>query len=159
MPEKFLLDYMLGKLARWLRLLGYDSLYLKLNDDSSLISIALRESRILLTRDRELIKRKIIKQGKVKALLILSNEVEEQIKEVNNAFPLKFQKHAFCPFCNVRLTNTLPEKVFSQVPPYVYLTQDHFFACSSCHRVFWPGTQLLNFYNTINKSLGLRLKS
>lgn len=157
MAEKFLLDYMLGKLARWLRLLGYDSLYLKLNDDSSLIYIALRENRILLTRDRELVKRKIIKQGKVKSLLIFSNNTEEQLKEVNKAFPLKPQKPAFCPFCNIRLVYTLPQRILSQVPPYVYLTQDYFFTCSSCQRVFWPGSQLVSFQNFVNKSLGLRL--
>lgn len=150
-----MLDYMLGKLARWLRLLGYDSLYLKLNDDSTLTYIALRENRVLLTRDRQLIKRKIIKEGKVRALLIKSNNVEGQIKEVNKVFELKLQPRAFCPFCNVRLASVLPEEVFSRVPPYVYLTQEAFLACSSCQRIFWPGTQITSFHNSIRKFLEL----
>ena len=159
MPEKFLLDYMLGKLARWLRLLGYDSLYLKLSDDSGLVYIAFREKRILLTRDRQLANRRIVRQGKVRVLLIDSDKVQEQIKEVNNVFPLKFQNFAFCPYCNVRLVKASREKIFSKVPPYVYLTQENFFTCSSCHRIFWPGTQLTSFRNTIRKSLGLSTES
>jgi len=150
-----LLDYMLGKLARWLRLLGYDSLYLKLKDDSSLVYIALRENRILLTRDQQLIKRKMIKEGKVRSILIKSHKVEDQIKEVNKVHPLKFQRHSFCPFCNVQLINVLPDEVFSRVPPYVYLTQESFLTCSSCQRIFWAGTQLNSFLNTVDKILNL----
>lgn len=133
---KFLADNMLGRLATWLRLLGYDTLYLPQVDDPELARLAHADDRVLLTRDVELTRRRGVKH-----LLIQSDKVNEQVEQVFRAFNLSVRA-AFsrCAECNQRLESVSKESVKDDVPPYVFSTQDRFRRCADCGRVYWRGT-------------------
>ena len=83
-PKKFLADVMLGRLAKWLRILGYDTLYFRDMDDQELIRRAVRDSRILLTRDRELSKR-----DGFRVLLIADEDLESQLAQILKTMDLE----------------------------------------------------------------------
>ena len=133
---KFLADNMLGRLATWLRLLGYDTVYIPRADDPTLARIARAEDRILLTRDVELTQRRGLN-----FLLIESEKVQDQVRQVFNALDLS-AREAFsrCAECNQELTNVTKESVQGRVPPYVLQTQERYRECSHCKRIYWRGT-------------------
>jgi uncharacterized protein len=133
----FIADVMVGKLARWLRILGVDVLYSNTYEDDEIVRIAREENRIVLTRDTGLAARR----GSVRFLLVESDDYRQQVEQVIREFGLKdFQVFTRCLECNVLLETVDKESVFDRVPPYVYLTQERFALCPSCNRVFWHGT-------------------
>jgi len=131
-------DVMLGKLARWLRALGYDTLYFRDASDSRLLGIALREGRHLLTRDAALASR-----AGPSGLLIRSEDLDTQLGEVRDACrlgpPALLSR---CLECNGMLTTRGPADVEGRVPAYVLATQARFWECDGCRRVFWSGTHV-----------------
>lgn len=133
---KFLVDNMLGRLATWLRLLGYDTAYFPHADDPELVRVARAEDRILLTRDVELTRRR-----GVQSVLIESEQVEAQLQQVFGALDLT-AREAFsrCAECNHRLDIVSRDSVRGSVPPYIFETQERFRRCSRCGRVYWRGT-------------------
>ena len=133
---RFVVDVMLGSLARWLRRLGYDTDYANDRDDRELVRIARAEGRILLTRDNALAARRGIS-----AFLIESQVLDEQLMQVVHAFPLP-QGIALprCSECNTPLADVSPDEVVDDVPPYVHRTHKHFRRCPGCGRVYWPGS-------------------
>jgi hypothetical protein len=139
---------MLGKLAKYLRFLGYDALFTK-EDDDLLIGRALRENRILLTRDTGIVKRRAVKSGRIKSYYVQSDDVLEQIKEVVREFHLSKKEIPYCTICNVRLIKREKEEIKDKVPPYVYKTQKVFGECPSCHRIYWRGTHWKNFFHSL----------
>jgi uncharacterized protein with PIN domain len=133
---KFVADVMVGKLARWLRVLGYDVAYSNAFDDQEILRLAESENRIILTRDTGLAAR-----CESNFLLVESGQYREQLRQVLQTFGLSvFNVLSRCIECNTMLQIVDKEAVFEKVPPYVYLTQDHFAACPSCGRIFWHGT-------------------
>ena len=92
---KFIVDNNAGKLAKWLRIMGYDTLFFNGSDDSGLIAIALAEDRVILTRDTQIIKRRVVTSGQLKAILIQSDEPERQMRQVIDTLNLDWQ---FKPF-------------------------------------------------------------
>ncbi|MBN1978343.1 MAG: Mut7-C RNAse domain-containing protein [Anaerolineae bacterium] len=137
-PLKLLADGMLGTLAKWLRLLGYDTAYDNAAADPQLARRARAEGRVLLTRDRELAGRRGLS-----ALLIRSEVLEEQVREVQDALgspPAPALSR--CAVCNAALEPLSPEEVADRVPPYVLQTQTDFRRCPGCGRVYWPGTHV-----------------
>ena len=133
----FVADMMLGRLARWMRILGYDVHYENPVDDPALIDIANKEDRILLTRDTRLVKRK----GVGKYLLIQNNDPLEQLVEVHHFYPAKMDRALTrCIRCNTSLIAVDKEEVREQVPEYTYLAESEFGCCPSCRRVYWKGT-------------------
>ena len=137
---KFLADRMLGKLVKWLRILGFDTTYPSFDDDLSLILTARQEGRILLTRDANLIKRRNI----CDFLFIKSDRWEEQLLEVIKGIKLKidFDSKIFsrCSLCNTPTKDIDKKEVKTHVPPYVFLTQDKFVYCPYCKKYYWKGT-------------------
>lgn len=134
---KFIADVMVGKLARWLRVLGVDVAYSNTYEDDEIIRIASAENRVVLTRDTGLAARR----SPVRFVLIQSDDYIQQIEQVIREFRLtNFEVFTRCLECNVVLTPVSKESVFDRVPPYVYLTQERFALCPSCNRVFWHGT-------------------
>lgn len=127
---------MLGRLATWLRLLGYDTAYLPQADDPELARRARAEDRILLTRDVELTRRR-----GVHSVLVASERVEEQLQQLAQELHLT-ARMAFsrCAVCNAPLEEVDKGTVEGAVPPYVFQTQTHFRRCVQCHRVYWRGT-------------------
>lgn len=135
---RLLADGMLGRLARWLRLLGYDTAYENHADDLELARRARAEGRILLTRDRALAARKGLR-----ALLIESEDVQEQVRQVVEMLgPPPNPALSRCSVCNTPLEPAAPHQVADRVPPYVLQTQERFGVCPKCGRVYWAGTHL-----------------
>ncbi len=131
-----LLDAMLGRLARWLRLMGYDAAYIPDTDDREVVRQARAESRVILTRDRGLVRRRGIT-----ALLIDSQRLDDQIKEVQaNIGPPPKPVTARCGVCNTPLKTLPRNSAQSRVPPYIWRTKDAFTECPGCRRVYWNGT-------------------
>jgi uncharacterized protein with PIN domain len=134
---RFIADVMVGKLARWLRVLGFDVAYSNTFEDDEIIRRAESEDRIILTRDTGIAARRT--HGR--CVLIESGNHKEQVRQVLQTFDLKdFNVFSRCLECNALLQEVDKESVFQRVPPFVYLTQKRFVECPSCNRVYWRGT-------------------
>ena len=132
---RLLVDAMLGRLVRWLRLLGYDAAYWRDGSDEALIAAAQAEDRLIVTRDHALARRR-----GVRALLIAAEGLDEQIAEARTALggaPAPFTR---CSECGGELTDLPHEAARDLVPPYVWQTQTQFSRCVLCGRVYWRGT-------------------
>jgi len=141
-----LLDAMLGRLARWLRLMGYDAAYLADTPDLLIVRKALAESRVVLTRDYAL-----SKQRGIQALFIESEDINEQIAQVVGTIgPAGDQAAPRCGNCNEPLIPVDREAVRDRVPPYVLRTNTEFRVCETCRRVYWPGTHWQSVEQRIN---------
>jgi uncharacterized protein with PIN domain len=134
---KFIADVMVGKLARWLRILGFDVAYSNKFEDDELLRIAELENRVILTRDRGLASRRT----NARCLLIANDDYREQVRQVIAEFNLEhFDIFSRCLECNTQLQQVDKEDVFERIPPFVYLTQERFAMCPLCGRVYWHGT-------------------
>jgi len=135
---RFILTKELGRLAKWLRILGYDTQYFHEDNRSKLIITALRENRIILTRNR-----RIAKPVGIRLIHIKDDSVKKQIKQVSKELKLKIKKDAMfsrCTICNEPLEFIDKERVKEKVPEYVFQRQDEFYCCMSCQRIYWQGT-------------------
>jgi hypothetical protein len=133
---RFVVDAMLGKLARWLRILGYDTLYDPHIEDRQLIELAEATGRVLLTADRELMKHR-----RAEKHLISSGAWREQLLEVTRAYPPpECGLFSRCLECNSLLEDVEREAVRERVPPHVYREQRTFMRCPRCDRIYWRGT-------------------
>ncbi len=136
--ERFLADSMLGKLARWMRTLGYDVEYDNDIDDSSLIQRAITEGRVILTRDTLLTKRRRVRG---RYLFIESGSIGDQLRQVTGMFKIRPDRIlSRCLRCNAILEEADKTMVKEKVPPYVYTTQERFVVCPGCSRIYWAGT-------------------
>ncbi|MFQ5965757.1 MAG: Mut7-C RNAse domain-containing protein [Candidatus Scalinduaceae bacterium] len=151
-PLKFMADSMLGRLARWLRILGYDVVYESSITDDDLIARALQERRIILTMDRELSQRESARN----CLFIKSDDYREQLKHVIAYYDIDCKSRIFtrCLLCNVKLDSVEKKRIKDKVPPYVYSIQDEFDICPQCHRVYWSGTHRDKILKKLNEILG-----
>lgn len=142
MEIKFIVDNNVGKLARWLRMMGYDTLLFKQKNDSKMIKIALHENRVILTRDTQLMKRRVITSGKLKAVLITQDDPKAQLQETaaNLNLSYSFSPFSLCLECNQRLIPRDKEELRNLVPPHVFKTQNQYMECPVCHRIYWQGT-------------------
>jgi uncharacterized protein with PIN domain len=128
----------LGKLAKWLRVLGYDCEYYPGKKESGLIIKALRDKRVLLTRTERL-----KKFTGIKTVVIKHDHVEDQIEQVIKELGLPLDKEKVlerCVECNVPLSNVEKNDIKEKVPEHVYNTQETFKECPGCGKVFWRGT-------------------
>lgn len=141
---KFIVDINAGKLAHWLRVMGYDALLFMDLDDSIMVKTALAQDRVILTRDREIFKRRLVSSGKVKAMLLQNCNIIDQITSVVEAYNLDYDHRPFslCLHCNTRLENRTRDQVQvkDKVPPHVFETHGAYMECSACHRIYWKGT-------------------
>jgi hypothetical protein len=148
--SRFVADVMLGRLARWLRALGYDTLYFRDAPDRRLLAISLGERRRLLTRDSALARR-----AREAGLLVRAETLDGQIREVTLACGLAGGPAlSRCLECNGLLVAADPEAVRVRVPPYTFATQREFRACTGCARVFWAGTHVPGILRRLEPYLG-----
>jgi hypothetical protein len=140
---KFIVDHNVGKLVKRLRMMGCDTLFFTGEDDWEMVIIALRQERVILTRDSGVMKMGAITTGRVKAIFIESDNPDEQLRQVAEAVDLSKCGDGFltiCLECNQPLEKRTMEEVKDRVPPYVYKTQEAFMECSSCRKIYWKGT-------------------
>lgn len=136
---RFLADVMLGTLAKWLRILGYDTEYDNRIEDDEIVRRCLEEGRVALTRDQRLARRRELEW----ALLIESDDLRQQLRQVlrfAGSGPDLGLALTRCVHCNVELQRVPAAEVAGQIPPYVQRTQKKFKRCPRCRRVFWKGT-------------------
>src|SRR6476660_6582761 len=135
--EKFILDVHLGKLARILRLFGFDTYYKNDYDDRAIVQIAEAENRIVLTRDVNLLKHKSVTIG----YWLRSQFAEEQLREVIRRFKLKakFKPFERCVECNGKIIKVEKNAVLDRLLPKTILYYNDFFQCTCCKRIYWRG--------------------
>jgi len=133
---RFVADAMVGTLAKWLRILGYDTCFDPDMDDHQLVRLARAEDRVLLTRDRELARR-----PGLNVVFVTSESLDAQIGQVLTELSLEPDRSfSRCPVCNEPLAEVDREAARERVPAYVAQTQESFSACPACQRVYWRGT-------------------
>jgi len=147
---KFLADGMLGKLTRWLRMLGQDVEYSTTLTDDELLAAAKAESRVLLTRDFELYQR-AIGRG-LEAFYVRGSTEAERLAELAKRFgvPLEIDMDkSHCPRCNTKLNAATKEQIRADVEKNTYLHYNTFWKCPNCGHVYWQGAH----WNQINTTL------
>jgi uncharacterized protein with PIN domain len=135
---KFIVTNELGKLAKWARMLGYDTVYYKKTDPSEIIITALKDERILLTRSSSLTKHR-----GVNIINITHDHVEEQVNELAQSLGLTFKEEDIfqrCIECNQPLEKIEKSEAKGKVPERVYEENDEFKICEGCNKLFWKGT-------------------
>jgi uncharacterized protein with PIN domain len=148
---RFVLDVHLGRLAKNLRMLGFDTLYSNCYDDAELARVSRDQRRIALTRDRELLKRSDITHG----YCLRSDQPTEQLLEVLIRFDLREKLRPFsrCLCCNRELEDMDRERAAASVPEYVARTYDHFQTCPDCGRIYWQGSHWQHMKKVLEASL------
>jgi uncharacterized protein with PIN domain len=149
---RFICDDNLGKLTKWLRTLGYDTLFFDPIEDGELVARALKEDRVVLSRDTQLSRFKF-KLGE-NLLHIESDKPLEQLKQVVDHFKLKPDKESVfcrCSVCNEPLEKVEKERIKDRLYPYVYKTQDHFVHCPRCDRIYWSATHVERMAKTLSE--------
>ena len=142
---KFLADVMVCNLARWLRILGFDTTSANNKmSDNELLLIATKEQRILLTRDKKLGNRKNV-------YFLKSTTISEQLTELKKAFGLKieFPKNTRCAVCNGELEQTTREKLEKKVPEKT--KSNAFWVCKACGKAYWKGSHWKRIIGTLQK--------
>lgn len=140
MPPRFLVDSMLGRLARWLRALGYDTLYedAPARGDEAMADQAAREGRVLVTRDR-----RIPPRAGLRMLVLRETDPESQLVEVLRSLgekPDPALRLTRCTLCNDRLVPVPREEALAEAPPRVRELDTAFFRCRCCRKLYWLGT-------------------
>lgn len=131
---RFAADSMLGSLARWLRMLGYDTAYGKDLDDDAIMTLATAEKRRILTRDREVAKT----PG---AIFVDPDDLDSQLRLVGEACGLKFDEDSIrCSTCNGDLAEVPKEQVEGEVPEGALAGNDRFWKCADCGKIYWRGS-------------------
>ena len=146
---KFIADIMVGKLARYMRMAGYDVMYINTASDDQIIKIARETDRIILTRDSLMLARREFKKGIIKYLYIKEDKLENQLDQIKLDLKVYLKPNLVrCIECNEKLIKLKKEDVKNKVPPYVYKTQKNFLYCKNCDKYYWRGTHYQNIKNT-----------
>jgi len=149
---KFLVDRMLGKLAKALRLLGYDAIYCLSEDLTQLIRLAREQDRVILTRNTKLAPRK----PEDRVVRITKDHPKLQLQELQEKGYIVFnEKESFsrCLLCNVLLDGITRKEVEGKVPDFIFHNYQEFYRCSQCGRIYWPGTHKQNMQKRIKEIL------
>jgi uncharacterized protein with PIN domain len=153
---KLFADAMLGRLARWLRLLGLDVAYAPELDDGELVERAVAEGRLLLTRDRRLLLRRKARGG----MLVRSEVLEDQVLQVVAQLGLSLRASRLftrCVQCNLPLEEVSAAEARRRVPAYVARTQSSFRRCPGCRRIYWRASHVERMMERMRR-MGLRLQ-
>ncbi|MEJ2174261.1 MAG: Mut7-C RNAse domain-containing protein [bacterium] len=149
---RFVADVHLGKLARHLRLAGFDCLWSPDWDDDALVSVAVADDRIVLTRDKGILRRRAVTRGR----FVRAVESEAQLAEVVRAFGLRAQLQPFsrCRECNVPLEDVAKSAVEESLPEKVRALYTRFKRCAGCGRVYWEGTHFERLRGVLERASG-----
>ncbi|MFW6093973.1 MAG: Mut7-C RNAse domain-containing protein [Pseudomonadota bacterium] len=146
---RFVVDVNLGKLARWLRLLGFDTCYGNDIDDPELVRIAVRDRRVLLTRDRRLLHHKALAHG----YWVRAVDPERQVAEVMNRFALRSAIRPFhrCLACNGLIDPVPKQRVAHRLEPGTRRHYDTFYQCRDCAKVYWKGPHFARLEDAVER--------
>ncbi|MEM3578909.1 MAG: Mut7-C RNAse domain-containing protein [Candidatus Bathyarchaeia archaeon] len=147
---KFIADGMLGKLTRWLRMLGHNVKYSNKLDDAQLVAIAKKERRILLTRDLELYQQATAKG--VQAFYVNGQTEAENLAKIAQKFGISLNidmAKSRCPKCNAQVKPTRKEKVAGKIEENTYTHYNEFWECPKCGQIYWQGAH----WSRIRKTL------
>jgi uncharacterized protein with PIN domain len=150
---KFIADGMLGKLTRWLRMLGHDVEYSPDMDDRALITRAKEERAILLTRDTELYKTAVAKG--LPAFFVKEKLEEEQLTELADRFGIDLSidmTTSRCPKCNTRVKTVPKEKIAGRVEKDTFEYYNEFWRCPKCGQVYWQGAHWARIRKTLENA-------
>ena len=152
-PElRFVVDVNVGRLAKWLRVMGYDTLFPRENGDNELVRVALKENRVLVTRDAEIARRRAARTGQMTVVLIEKDDLRSQLKQLVRDLDLNLSGgFSRCVRCNDLLRPIAKRDVAERLPPYVLLTHAKFLECQECRRVYWPGTHWTNMMSELSQ--------
>lgn len=148
--QKYLTDGTLAKLAKWLRLLGFDTIVYTREAGRGMLNLADSEKRIVLTRRRDMLERQFSGQ----LYYVTAIDVGSQLKEVMTEFSLKIEKKrmfSICLKCNERLSPAKKEDVYNLVPSYVFANCSQYNRCPGCRRIYWAGTHQRNAMQFLEK--------
>lgn len=148
---KYLTDATLAKLAKWLRILGYDTSVYPKEAGRAMLRLAQDEDRIVLTRRGDMIERQF--SGRLH--LLKKTDVAEQLQEIIEKYSLKPEKEKFfgiCLKCNKILEPIEAEKVRDLVPLYVFQHCKRFNQCTICQNIYWEGTHQRNSLRFLQKN-------
>ncbi len=153
---RFVLDVHLGKLARLLRMTGFDTIYRNDLDDPEIIQIAEEEKRIVLTRDRGILKNKRVERGH----FVESTHAKDQLKEIIDVFGLKNSIRFLtrCIACNGTIEEVNKEEIENELKPGTNQYFNEFFRCCDCEKVYWEGShfnRMMSFYEEMKEELGI----
>ena len=145
---RFVLDVHLGRLAAYLRMLGFDTLYRNDYDDPELANISADEHRILLTCDRQLLMRKQVVYG----YFVRSRQAQQQLLEILSRFDLYLQQKPFsrCMHCNGKMRRVKKEEIEAQLLARTKKYFNDFFQCESCKKIYWKGSHYLTMQTMIS---------
>lgn len=149
---RFFADSMLGRLARWLRIAGYDTRYEPRVEDADLVRIAIEEGRVILTRDRALPQEWSVQD----VLLLDAEDALQQLREVAAHFDLDWRALAFsrCSRCNALIEPVEPYETADRVPKGVLTQRPALARCPSCGRVYWEGSHTERMRRVLSRALG-----
>jgi uncharacterized protein with PIN domain len=150
---RFITDGMLGKLTRWLRMLGHDVDYFRSADDQKLVEMAKSEKRILLTRDRKL-HQQALNQG-VEAVLVEATDEADKLADLAKRFGFKLEidlNVSRCPKCNSMIRAVPKEEVLGQIPEATSVCYDDFWKCLGCGKVYWRGAHWTRIEKTLEEA-------
>jgi hypothetical protein len=158
MKPRFIVDFNVGRLAKWLRVLGYDTLFLPGVEDSELVRIALKEDRVILTKDSRFMSLRLVTSGRLRVVFIQHDDLKSQLQQVVQELKLDASgDFSLCIRCNQPLAPIPKEEVRERVPPYVFQTQEQFMVCQSCQRIYWRGTHWANMRRELSGLKGEEL--
>ena len=135
---------MLGRLAKWMRLLGLDTVYFRDTNGKTIIYHSKKRGRTILTRS------KVLSEKYDNLILIESENLIEQLKQITSIVKINLP-FSRCPVCNTETEKVSKEEIKNVVPPYVFETQNDFKRCPECGRVFWKGTHYKEIKKVINE--------
>ena len=147
---KFLVDRMLGKLVKGLRMLGYDTLYYRGEDPYQLIQKARQESRVILTRNTKLIP----KRSENQIIQVRKDNPFLQLKELIQKGLISLDEESLfsrCLLCNILLNEMPPEEAEGKVPNFIFYQQKKFFKCPQCLRIYWQGSHQDNMQRKVEE--------
>lgn len=147
---KFLCDQMLGTLAKWLRIYGFDTFYESRDmDDPEVLEISKKENRILISRDKNLII--AARRENLKTIEISTTDLDEQISIVlGNIKPDKTKILSRCIICNAKVADIKKQNVEDKVPEKVFKNKEKFWLCKNCNKIYWKGSHYEKMFEKID---------
>lgn len=155
---RFIADCMLGKLSRWLRICGFDTLYYRQIRDPDLLVRAEKENRILLTRDHALFT--LSRKKNLKVILIAHNFYEDQLEQIFQELNIRVPPLPLgrCLNCNEVLRKIDKAEIEHKIPAYIFDTEQTFYICPACRKVYWRGTHWIKMRRSLRRLLGEKVE-